>query len=133
MTRKVSELHILTNCFSRIRSLIIHKLGGVTKSEVPFHEKVHFAVEYIEPPQRISYLHEYTVYEQGQGSIAEGYAKREVLEKLAKALDDNGFVRYTISNFDDFYDRERNIVRKAIMADVWAVKMPKEVTDNEYR
>ncbi len=111
----------------KIRSWIIHKLGGITISEIPIHEKVRFVSRSIEPPQRFSYVHMYTVHGCDQEGAVEEYAKREAIENLIQALDKNGFVRYRKSNVDDIYDCDRMTVRKAIRADVWVTKMPIEV------
>lgn len=108
---------------AKIKEWIIHRLGGITETEIPVKTKVQFRYENV-TPQRISVMYSYTVFSNDRGNVAETYAKREAMEKIITELDRAGFVRYITSDIDDRYDTEQHTVHKAIRADLWVVKVP---------
>ena len=109
---------------AKIKEWIIHRLGGITETEIPVKTKVQFRYVNV-TPQRISAMYSYTVFSNDRENVAETYAKRETMEKIITELDKAGFIRYTTSNiWNDLYDNERNNVHKAIRADLWVVKAP---------
>lgn len=108
---------------TKIKEWIIHRLGGITETEIPVKTKVQFRYENV-TPQRISAMYSYTVFSNDRENVAETYAKRETMEKIITELDRAGFVRYTTSDIDDRYDTEQHTVHKAIQADLWVVKAP---------
>ena len=108
---------------AKIKEWIIHRLGGITETEIPVKTKVQFRYENV-TPQRISAMYSYTVFSNDRGNVAETHAKREAMEKIITELDRAGFVRYTTSDIDERYDTEQHTVHKAILADLWVVKVP---------
>ena len=108
---------------TKIKEWLIHRLGGITETEIPVKTKVQFRYENA-TPQRISAVYHYTVFSNDLEYAAETYAKREVMEMIIAELDRTGFVRYTTSDIDDRYDTEQHTVHKAIQADLWVVKAP---------
>lgn len=108
---------------TKIKEWIIHRLGGITETEIPVKTKVQFRYENV-TPQRISAVYDYTEFTRNRLDLAEKFIKREVMEKIIAQLDHDGFVRYTMSDIDCIYDQERETLHKAIRADLWVVKMP---------
>lgn len=108
---------------AKIKEWIIHRLGGITETEIPVKTKDPFRYENV-TPQRISAMHSYTAFSNDRESVAEIYAKREAMEKIITELDRAGFVRYTTSDIYYPYDTEQHTVLKAIRADLWVVKVP---------
>lgn len=108
---------------AKIKECIIHRLGGITETEIPVKTNFLYRYENV-TPQRISAMYYYTMFSDDLGNVDETYAKREAMEKIITELDRAGFVRYTTSDIDDRYDTEQNTVHKAIRADLWVVKAP---------
>ena len=107
---------------NKLREWIIHKLGGITKSELPRCEKIVYKTVNLQPVKlTCRYSYTFDAFDANNSNAAvEGYAKKAILEELMDKLDESGFVQYTSydvveENFDPFF------VRKEIRADLWVV------------